>query len=405
MKPAGFLSRRWAQAALLTLLLVVTFSRSARAHDPFEITTVGLVSAHALELNVTMKQSVAERLAAKSARWDAGTLRASGAVDALAAELFVVTVSGEPLPFIGHRVTPRPDAELEFRLEFAPPQPGPLRLRARHLELLPEGYLNAVTLRSAVPALALGTRMLHAAEPVFEVHVPAAGPRARSEATLAEPWTARAFRFVKLGMHHVVTGYDHLLFLLGVLIPCRRVRTLLGLVTCFTLAHSATLLLSVLVRFDAPAAIVEPLIAASIVFVGVENLFRRTESRARYAVTFAFGLVHGLGFAGALADIGLGDAPALPLLSFNLGVELAQMALVAPLFPLLAWARTFPATTLATKALSAAIALAGVYWFVDRTLPLLRDPVQPRSANRPESSNFRVSSVGTSLAGTGLDTR
>lgn len=357
--------------AILTLLFGLSCAGNVSAHDPFEITTLGVVSPHGLELVVTMKQNVAQRLAAKSARSEGATLPGQAAIDALAPELFVVVSNGERLPFVGHRATLMPDAELEFRLQFAAPGPGVLRLEARHLQALPEGYLNAVNLGSEQPARALGTRMLHTNEPVFEVKLASPGPDAQALGPVApEPWTARALRFVKLGIHHVVTGYDHLLFLLGVLIPCRRVRTLLGLVTCFTVAHSATLLLSVLAGIDAPAGVVEPLIAASIVFVGIENLFGRGESRARYGVTFAFGLVHGLGFAGALADIGLGQAPALPLLSFNFGAELAQMALAAPLFPLLAWARTRPAAAFATRTLSVGIALAGAYWLVERTLPV-----------------------------------
>ena len=120
-----------------------------------------------------------------------------------------------------------------------------------------------------------------------------------------------------------------------------------------------------------PPAIVKPLIAASIVFVGLENLFRR-QLAACWLVTFVFGLVHGLGLATALQDLGvggLGVQAAIPLLSFNLGVELAQIAMAAVVLPLVWKLQQRPAFTLKhVPAVSLLITFAGVYWFVARTL-------------------------------------
>jgi hypothetical protein len=101
-------------------------------------------------------------------------------------------------------------------------------------------------------------------------------------------------------------------------------------ITCFTLAHSVTLGLAALDFVTLSPRLVEPLIAASIVFVGVENLLRRDDPRGRWALTLAFGLIHGFGFAGVLKDAGLGSSGAallVPLFSFNLGVELGQVEL------------------------------------------------------------------------------
>src|SRR6185295_4944850 len=130
-----------------------------------------------------------------------------------------------------------------------------------------------------------------------------------------------------------LTGYDHLLFLGGLLIACRRFSTMAGIVTCFTIAHSITLALAALDVLAIPSRVVEPLIAASIVFVGIENLVRRgAEPKGRWALTFVFGLVHGFGFASVLRDLGVGRGGhglLVPLFTFNLGVEVGQVAVAA----------------------------------------------------------------------------
>ena len=171
-------------------------------------------------------------------------------------------------------------------------------------------------------------------------------------------------------MEHILTGYDHLLFLFGLLVACRRFSTMALVITCFTLAHSVTLALAALDAVSLPPRVVEPLIAASIVFVGIENLVRRDEPRRRWVLTLSFGLIHGFGFAGALREAGLGSAGApllVPLFSFNLGVELGQIAVAAVLLPLLWKLRERPAyQRYGQHVVSAVIAAAGVYWLVTR---------------------------------------
>jgi hydrogenase/urease accessory protein HupE len=178
-------------------------------------------------------------------------------------------------------------------------------------------------------------------------------------------------RFLFLGVEHILTGYDHLAFLLALLLGGGSLRRNAKIITSFTVAHSLTLAFATLGLISIPAAIVEPVIAASIVFVGLENLFRRRVA-ARWLVTFVFGLVHGLGFASALRELGIGGLgvrAAIPLVSFNLGVELAQVAIAALVLPLV-W-RLERRADFAPKyvpALSLAITFAGVYWFLIRTL-------------------------------------
>ena len=237
-----------------------------------------------------------------------------------------------------------------------------MHIEARHLQLLPEGYSNSLTLIEVGTTPALAQKFLHAGDPSLEV--------AWHRATALEPIEStgeRAWRFLKLGLHHVLTGYDHLLFLAGIVIPCRRIRTLLLLISSFTLAHALTLGAALLGGVHVPGRVVEPLIAASIVFVGIENLLT-LKPRGRYLVTFGFGLVHGLGFATALGELEEGRVTPVSLLSFNLGVELSQIAIAAAVLPAIWLARQRQLDRPLSAMLSALVASAGAYWLVQRVL-------------------------------------
>lgn len=137
-----------------------------------------------------------------------------------------------------------------------------------------------------------------------------------------------------IGMQHIVPmGIDHILFILGIFLLSTRFKPLFWQVTMFTVAHTITLGLSMLGYIELPARIVEPLIALSIAYVGIENIFNRRLQRHRLALVFAFGLLHGLGFAGALQDFGMPTQSFIPaLLSFNLGVELGQIIVILAAF-------------------------------------------------------------------------
>jgi HupE/UreJ protein len=172
---------------------------------------------------------------------------------------------------------------------------------------------------------------------------------------------------LRMGVEHILTGYDHLVFLLGLMVVGGRPRSLLAVVTAFTVAHSITLALAVLGVWAPPPRLVEPAIALSIAYVGVENFFIQSADQ-RWRVTFPFGLLHGFGFAGALRAVALPRA-AVPaaLLSFNLGVELGQLTVLAALLPLLAWLRRSNGfANFGVRALSAAIVAMGGAWFVAR---------------------------------------
>jgi hydrogenase/urease accessory protein HupE len=173
--------------------------------------------------------------------------------------------------------------------------------------------------------------------------------------------------FAWLGFEHLVTGYDHLVFLLALLMVSSRFGGLLKAVSAFTLAHSVTLGVSVAGVWTPAPHLVEPLIALSVAYVGVENFFVKNGDQ-RWRITLPFGLVHGFGFSGALAEIGLsGGELVAALASFNLGIELGQVLVLALALPLVrALARRDWFVRRAVPVLSAAIVLVGVGWFAER---------------------------------------
>jgi hypothetical protein len=196
-------------------------------------------------------------------------------------------------------------------------------------------------------------------------------PRSFQTLSAAPHRWRQAASLIALGFTHIVPGgLDHVLFVLGLFLLASRTRTLLLQISAFTLAHSATLALAALGLVSVPSSIVEPLIAVSIAYIAIENLMTTSISKWRLAIVFGFGLLHGLGFAGALADLGISgtDLP-VTLVGFNVGVELGQLAvvlaaaLVMRLLPVAAANRR----RYLTNPASAAIAAMGLVWAVERT--------------------------------------
>lgn len=183
-------------------------------------------------------------------------------------------------------------------------------------------------------------------------------------------------RYLVTGIEHIFLGYDHIAFLVAVVLWARRLVPVIKIVTAFTIAHSITLSLAALNVIVIPSVVVEPAIAASIVFVAMENFFSRDIDR-RWRVAFVFGLVHGFGFAGALREVGLpANAIVTALAAFNVGVEIGQVAIVSIVVPTLIALDHLTATNRAAPvraaslvyALSALISLLGGYWLVTRIL-------------------------------------
>ena len=178
--------------------------------------------------------------------------------------------------------------------------------------------------------------------------------------------------YIIIGFEHIVPkGLDHILFVIGIFLLSTHWKPLLTQITAFTIAHSITLGLSIYGIVQLPSNIVEPLIAASIVYVGIENLFTQELQKWRAAVVFAFGLLHGLGFASVLFEIGLPrDAFLEGLLAFNIGVELGQLAVIAVAFVLVGfWGKNqqwYRPWVIVPGSL--VVSVVGGWWFLERTV-------------------------------------
>jgi len=179
-------------------------------------------------------------------------------------------------------------------------------------------------------------------------------------------------RYIPVGFDHILPkGLDHILFVLGLYFLSVRFGVLLWQISAFTLAHTVTLALGALGYVTVPASIVEPLIAASIVFIAVENIASPKLHAWRPAVVFGFGLLHGLGFASVLGELGLPQGQFIPaLIGFNIGVELGQLTVIAIMILTLGlWfgSQSWFRTRIAVPA-SALIGIIGAWWCVERTL-------------------------------------
>ena len=173
--------------------------------------------------------------------------------------------------------------------------------------------------------------------------------------------------FFPLGIEHILIGYDHLLFLLALLLRGGDAWSLLKIVTAFTVAHSITLALAALDIVALPGALVESMIALSIAYVALENLFPRFALSRRWTISFLFGLVHGFGFSSVLREIGLPkENLLLSLLNFNLGVEAGQLTVVLLVAPILMRLKSKPSEPRLVTLISGVILVAGLVLFAER---------------------------------------
>jgi hydrogenase/urease accessory protein HupE len=181
----------------------------------------------------------------------------------------------------------------------------------------------------------------------------------------APSWWSQLGTFVWFGVEHIFIGYDHILFLLALMIGSK-FWEVVKIVSAFTLAHTITLFLAATEIVTVPSRLVEICIAATIVYVAIENLLRE-ESLHRWRITFLFGLIHGFGFANVLRELGLPrEGLVRCLLAFNVGVELGQLVIVACLWPLWRVASNTKRGPLASRCLSGIILACGSAWLIDR---------------------------------------
>jgi hydrogenase/urease accessory protein HupE len=344
--PAIIASHLSRAAVLVTAALVLGYPARASAHDP------GL---SALEVHVLSGRVVATLSLAAS---DRALVNERGMeLDALALDAIEIRLDGVRVPGRVERHITEGDAGASVVVAFDRVSGSRLTVRSGVPARLARGHRQLLTVRGSSGAL-LAERMLD-------------GRDSEVDLRLEERRSDVASQFFGLGLRHILAGYDHLLVLGALLLGVRRLTSVVKTVTAFTVAHSLTLALAVLGIVHVPPGIVEPLIAASISFVGLENLMRE-EIDSRWKLTFVFGLIHGFGFAGALRELGIGaggTGVAVPLGAFNIGVEAGQIAVAILVWPLIPRLRAEPlARFRLARACSLLVVAGGAYWLVERIL-------------------------------------
>jgi len=333
-------------AGLLLLLLAGT---PCAAHDP------GL---SALDLRLSGEGLDGWITCALGDLEAAASARGTATLESLAGSAVEARLDGRPVaPRLVEVTTRGPEARILVR--FGVLEGSQLSVRSALLADFPWGHRQRATLREEDGPW-LADRLLDARTDTFDVTL-------RGPTAAASPFAA----FLLLGVEHILLGFDHLAFLLCLLLAGGSFLTALKVITAFSVAHSITLALAALDLVRVPPSVVEPLIAASIVYVGIENLRRRGLAR-RWPLAFGFGLIHGLGFASALRETGLGAqgwGMVSPLLAFNLGVEAGQVSIAAVVFPVILVLQRRP--TFAARwvpAVSVLVASLGAYWLVERSI-------------------------------------
>jgi hydrogenase/urease accessory protein HupE len=350
VKTAGVLASLASRAAAcVAAVLTLGLPAAAHAHDP------GLSS---LAVQIAPARIIAVlSLAAADARIAADA--SGGALDAFAADSIELMMDGTRLSGTVETQATDGEAGTTFTLVFDRARGSRLTIRSEVPGRLARGHRELVTVR--------GTAGRRLAERMLDTHLNAVDVDLRDEPAS----TSTAGQFFGLGLHHILGGYDHLLFLAALLLGLQRLSGVAKTVTAFTVAHSLTLSLAVLGLVHMPASVVEPIIAVSIVSVGIENLVRG-QVDSRWKLTFAFGLVHGFGFAGALQELGIGTGGTdivAPLAWFNTGVEVGQLGVAILVWPLLRRLNARPALRVRLAPVCSLLVVgAGMYWMVERTL-------------------------------------
>ncbi|MSP74470.1 MAG: HupE/UreJ family protein [Myxococcales bacterium] len=353
------------KAVLLAVLFTLIAPSGASAHEiglsrgTYEVSVKGVRADLTLARREVLALSPTLDLNGNGQLDEPELLPSRTVLDPLLTQL-TITADGAPCPQQIETVALSEADGLDATLIFSCPAPAAsYTLEAGFLTTITPGHRHLGTFAAAPPPISF---VLHRRSPTYT------GPGLVATAvTEAAPSTF--IELVELGVEHILTGFDHLAFLFGLLLVGGRLVSLLAVITAFTVAHSITLGLAASGLLSLNGQWVEALIAVSIVYVGVENFFV-TDASKRWRLTFPFGLIHGLGFAGALEDVGLRGVPlAKTLLAFNLGVELGQLAILAVVLPLLIVLQKNPTyRRFGLPVLSGLIVVSGVYWLWERTL-------------------------------------
>ncbi len=378
------MSTRYAYLALLAALSFGLLGATASAHN-FELTRALLLIKVDGSYQVDMTCDLDALALGASPTSDNAELTA--ALEEMSPEELATTI-GKLRRTFQRRVRIRFDGEPDLPAVSFPDHGNPatenaavatvLGLTARLEGRLPAGAAEVTfTASRAFPPVhltILDERQLSGYRQLLEAGAPSVPYRldaAPDEPAAGPDRFATAGRYLALGFWHIVPeGLDHILFVLGLFLLAARWRPLLWQVSAFTAAHTLTLALSTYGVLSLPPALVEPLIALSIAYVAIENLFTTELKPWRPAVVFVFGLLHGLGFAGVLGELGLPDRDRLTaLLTFNAGVELGQLAVLLAAFAAVGWLRERPwYRQRVILPASLVIAAIGLYWALERVL-------------------------------------
>jgi hydrogenase/urease accessory protein HupE len=358
--------RKFISACCLLFAACFLLAVQAQAHDPGLSAAELKIEASSLAAHLTFAQGEIEALIPMDADGNGQiTPEELGAaqprLEALALKMLEIQIAQRSLLAQAARVQLDESQAIHFYLRFSRASGAQLNVRSAIITRLARGHRQYLTIRDA-QGNTLAERMLDASSSAFEWRFVEAGSTA---------WPQSFLQFLLLGVEHILTGFDHLAFLLALLLAGGSFRAAVRIITSFTLAHSITLALATLNVLQLSPKIAEPLIAVSIVYVGLENVLRR-EAPRRWLLAFAFGLIHGFGFATALGELGIGSGGSgvvAPLFSFNLGVELGQVAMAALALPLIWKLRQQPLFAARyAPACSWLITLAGGYWLLERTV-------------------------------------
>ena len=380
------------RAPLFTVLFAVALflAPAVRAHAPFDCSARIIVHDDAAEVMLTVGTSLGEQFL-RPAAVSPGQLTVGhpfALAPGFATNLFQTSADGKILPPREADVV-TDGLEYQFHFEYALGAAGTLGVETFFIPALNPPRQAALTLADDNGNI-LASAILSPEKTGTEFALPnrSFSPRTNgvTAAMLANspPPVAKSppesppkihplfFEFLKLGIGHIlnVEAFDHLLFLLALLLGCRRLKPMLLVITGFTVAHSLTLALAALDWVTLSARVVEPAIALSIIFVAAENFRRAEPSWHRYALTCGFGLIHGFGFAGALRESGLAESGtqiAAPLVAFNLGVEIGQLVVAAVVLPLLLWLNRWPwFARHGAQTVSALVILVAMFWLLQR---------------------------------------
>ena len=354
---------------LLTVLLALS-STWVHAHPPGLSSLEVLLNAGMIDAKVTFALQDIEAFAPMDSDLDAEVSdaereAAKPAIAKLMAEQLRIDVDGQDYAAVEPGQVSfdnQNNAHVELHYSAIPNQN--LLVQSKFLALLPDGHQQYLTIKN-MDGQTLNEKMLSKQDDRSSIDFTVTADTEQHALTTFSD-------FFKLGIEHIITGYDHLLFLFALLAVTHSFWPALKIITFFTIAHSITLACAGLNLIVLPSSFVEPFIAATIIYVGVENIIRGDHPKGRHWLTFGFGLIHGFGFAGVLRELEISSGDSgilLPLLSFNLGIESGQIAVASIVLPQIWWLNNKVKTSEKfLKGCSIVISLMGVYWLLERTV-------------------------------------